>query len=247
MKIYEAYKNLLTETKVEACIKNFGHELFGHELGGTEKNTGIENNYLRDIHDFTDNQYGEETSQEFIKALKGLKGCMQQYPEVLIPEKTRVFRGLTIPVKYFIDRKTPISLKNSNPYTYKASNPIQSWSTSFDAASVFGNHDTVNEISRGIDFQDYNTPEARRQLLQEMVSEDLRIAFVLQYESNAKEFIFKSKYFRVLSQATHEDELIRMDNNPIQVQAWFNEHEDVFLTHKSLLLIKYINKAISEL
>ena len=47
--------------------------------------------------------------------------------------------------------------------------------------------------------------------------------------------------------AHHEDELIRIDNKAINVLAKFNDHEDVFLTGKSLMLMKYINKAISEL
>jgi hypothetical protein len=34
MKIFEAYKTLLAEADIQACVKNFGYELFGHELGG---------------------------------------------------------------------------------------------------------------------------------------------------------------------------------------------------------------------
>lgn len=244
MKIYEAYKNLLMETKIESCVKSFGHELFGHELGGNEPNTSIENAYVRDIEDFTDNKYGEEIEPSFMKALKTLKSCMGQYQEVLVPESTSVYRGITIPVKKFIEKKQPINITGSNPYLYKASSKIQSWSNDFDAASTFGNHDTLNEIAKNIDFADYATPEARQRLLEEMINEDLRIAFVLTYHTNPQEFIFKSKYFRILSAAHHEDELIRIDNKPIQVDAKFNDHEDVFMTMKGLTLIKYINAGI---
>ena len=104
MKLLNIYKTLITENQVESCVKNFGYELFGHELGGKEMNTGLENNYVRDIHDFTDNKYGEETTPEFMKALKTLKGCMKQYPEVLTPNSTFAYRGVTIPIKYFIDK-----------------------------------------------------------------------------------------------------------------------------------------------
>ena len=244
MKIYEAYKNLLMEAQIESCVKNFGHELFGHELGGNEPNTSIENAYVRDIEDFTDNKYGEEIEPSFMKALKTLKSCMGQYQEVLVPESTSVYRGITIPVKKFIEKKQPINITGSNPYLYKASSKIQSWSNDFDAASTFGNHDTLNEIAKNIDFADYATPEARQRLLEEMINEDLRIAFVLTYHTNPQEFIFKSKYFRILSAAHHEDELIRIDNKPIQVDAKFNDHEDVFMTMKGLTLIKYINAGI---
>ncbi len=244
MKIYKIYKTLLNEAEIESCVKKFGHELFGHELGGKEKNTGIENTYVRDINDFTDNKYGEETSPDFIKALKTLKGCMKQYPEVLTPEKTKVYRGITIPVKYFIERDQPIDLKGPNPYVYKATNQIQSWSDEFEAASLFGNHDTVNEIARNIDFTEYQTPESRKQLLQVVKDEALRIPFILEYTTNPKEFIFKAKYFRMLSAVHSENELIRVDNNPINVIAKFNDHVDVYLSSKGLLLLKYINAGI---
>lgn len=228
MKIVRIYEALLNETQIESCVKRFGHELFGHELGGSEKNTGIENSYVRDINDFTDNKYGEEITPEFVSAMNNLKGCMKQYPEVLIPEKTNVYRGITIPIKYFINKKQPINLMGTNPYVYKASSKIQSWSNDFDAASTFGNQETLNEIANNIDFKDYTTPESRQQLLKLMIQEDLRVAFVLEYATNSSEFIFKSKYFRILSAAHHEDELIRIDNEPINVLIKFNDHEDVF-------------------
>jgi hypothetical protein len=246
MRILEIYKNLINEAEIEACVKKFGNELFGDELGGDERNTGLENQYVRDIQDFTDNMYGQETNPDFIKALKTLKGCMNQYPEILIPEKTKVYRGLTLPAEYFIKSKQPISLQKPFPYVYKARNKIQSWSTDFDAASIFGNHDILNEVANQINFGDYQTPEARKELLKDMINEDLRMAFVLEYETNSNEFIFKSKYFRILSKAYHEDELIRFDNKPINVIAKFNDHVDVFLTYKGIQLIRLINLAISE-
>ena len=247
LKIVKIYESVINEAEIQACVKKFGHELFGQELGGTERDTPTEHNYLRHIEDFTDNKYGEETDPQFMSALKTLQGCMKQYPEILTPEKTKVYRGLTIPVKYFIDHKEPISLTNPNPYVYKARNKIQSWSRSFDAASIFGNHEIVNEVAAKIDFSSLNSTDARRKLLSDVIHEDLRMAFVLEYTTNPKEFIFKSKYFRMLSQAHHEDELIRIDNKPINVLAKFNDHADVFLSLAGMKLIKYINMAISEL
>lgn len=246
MKIYEIYKSLITEAEITSCVKKFGHELFGHELGGKETNTGIENSYVRDISDFTDNKYGEAITPEFIKALETLKGCMKQYPEVLIPEKTSVYRGITIPAKYFIDKKQPINLLGPNPYIYKASSKIQSWSNSYDIGATFGNHDTLNEVAKSLDLSVFNTPENRQKLLDIVIKQDLRIAFVLEYTTNPQEFIFKSKYFRMLSMAHHEDELIRIDNRPIKLTAKFNDHPDVFLTRDALLLVKFINLAIKE-
>lgn len=247
MKILEIYKNLITEVEVESCVKKFGHELFGHELGGHEKNTGLENSYVRDIHDFTDNKYGEETTPQFINAIKTLRGCIGQYPEVLMPDNTTVYRGITIPIKYFADKKQPIDLKGLNPYIYKAKNKIQSWSTNFNIAATFGNHDIVNELASKIDFKEYSTPQARQILLQNMIHEDLRIPFILEYHTNPKDFIFKSKYFRLLSSSQHEDEVISIDNKPVKLMIKFNDHESVFLSVKGFMLIKYVNQALKEL
>jgi hypothetical protein len=246
MEIYKLYESVIIETQAESCVKRFGYELFGHELGGTEKNTGLENNYVRHIEDFTDNRFGEETTPEFISAIKTLKGCMKQYPDVLIPEKSKVYRGLTIPISYFINKKTPVSLVGANSYVYKATSKIQSWSTDFDSAAIFGSQEILNEIAVNIDFKDYATPETRKELLTDMVEEDLRVAFVLEYKTNPREFIFKSKYFRMLSAAYHENELIRIDNEPIIVNAKFNDTSHIFLSKKGFILMKYINKAIME-
>ena len=246
MKILRLYENIILENSVEACVKQFGQQLFGDELGGTEKNTGTENSYIRDINDFTDNQYGEETTPELIKDLKNLKGCVKQYPEVLIPEKTSVYRGTLIPLSYFIKNKVKINTLESIPYLYKANSKIQSWTPDFDVASTFGNQDSINEFSKDFNIQNYQTPEARQNLLSQILKANIKLAFVLNYTTNPSEFLFKAKYFRMLSKNTHEDEILRIDNKPIQVSAKFNDHEDVFLTMNSLKLIKVINYTLQE-
>ena len=246
MKILQIYNDLITENVLTACVKSFGYELFGHELGGKEKNTGIENSYVRDINDFTDNMYGEETNPSLVKAFKNLKGCMKQYPEILIPEKTTVYRGTTIPLKYFIENKIPIDTMKPFGYVYKAKSKIQSWSPDFDVASTFGNQDSLNDFSQSFDINNYQSKQDRINLLQQILDENVKAAFVLEYVTNPNEFLFKSKYFRMLSRNTHEDEIVRIENNPIKVLAKFNDHEDVFLTMNSIKLIKVINYTINE-
>lgn len=247
MKIFEVYQNLLTETNIQACVKRFGYELFGHELGGTEKNTKLEKDYVEDIRDFTDKGHGPNTTNNFLGAMETLKGCVKQYPEVLIPEKTAVYRGLTIPIDYFIQKKETINLLQPFEYIYRASNKVQSWSTNPDAASIFGNHDQLNEMAKNLNLAEYQTPEARAELLKLVQAEKLRAAFILQYKTNPSEFIFKSEYFRLISQVYHEDELIRIDNKPIKVMAKFNDHIDVFMTYKGTQLVRLISRAISEI
>jgi hypothetical protein len=247
MKIFEMYKTVINEAQIEACVKKFGQELFSPQLGGSEINTNLEDRYLEHIHDFTDNAYGEETTPEFMTSLKDLKKCTAQYPEILIPEKTNVYRGVTLPVSYFIKNRLPINLEQAYPYVYKARSPIQSWSTNPMAAANFGNHEILNEIGENLDLNDYVTPEARQELLKMVMDKDLRMAFVLTYMANKDEFLFNSEYFKVLSSMYVEEEVIRMTNKPINVTAKFNNSEDVFLSFKGLRLIKLINKAISEM
>ena len=246
MKIFKLYEHLILENSVEACVKKFGHQLFGDELGGTEKNTSIENSYVRNINDFSDNMYGEETKPELFKELKNLKSCVEQYPEVLIPEKTSVYRGTTIPLNYFIEKKIKINTLETFPYIYKAKSKIQSLTPNFDIASTFGNQDAINFFSKNFNSENYQTKEARQKFLNEVLNKNIKIAFVLTYISNPKEFLFKSKYFKMLSKNTHEDEILRIDNRPIKVMDKFNDHEDIFLSLNSLKLIKFINYTIQE-
>jgi hypothetical protein len=247
MKLFEVYKGVIHEAEIEACVKNYGKELFSPQLGGSEKNTNLEDKYLEHIHDFTDNQYGEETTPEFMTALKNLKKCAAQYPEVLIPDNTNVYRGLTLPISYFIKNRMPISMEKEFPYTYKARSPIQSWSTNYKAAQFFGNHDIINEVAKKLNLSDYQTPEARQELLKTLVNEDVRLAFVITYKANKSEFLFNSEYFKVLSSMYVEEEVIRMTNKPINVMAKFNDSEDVFFTFDAYKLIKLVNLAISEM
>lgn len=247
MKIYRIYESVVNEAGIKGCVAKFGNELFGTELGGTEKNTELENDYLDKIIDFTDISYGHDIDPLFVSALKTLKGCMTQYPEVLIPENARVYRGITIPIKYFIDNKQQIFVDAKNEYVYKANNKIQSWSTSYESASMFGGQEILNEIAKKIDLDLFNTPESRRNLLSDLIAEDLRIGVVIQYNTNPEEFIFKSKYFSKLSSVDIEEEVIRFDNKPINVIAWFNVEGETKMSNDGSMLINYINKAISEL
>lgn len=246
MKLYTLYENLIKETSVEACVTQFGSELFADQLIGNEPNTRKEDNYIELIKRFTDNEYGEETNPDFMKAMTNLKGCMNTYPEILIPEKTNIYRGLTIGMDYFIINKIIIDTKNPIPYSYKARSKVQSWSTSYDSASLFGNNEILNEIAAPLDFNIFNVPEMRQRLLKFLLKENVRMAFVLEYNTNKSEFLFKSKYFRKLSEAPHEDEVIRFGNKLINTKIKFNDSEDVFLSMKGLKLINVVNIAIKE-
>jgi hypothetical protein len=243
MLILEVYKSLITEAHIDSCVKDFGYQLFGHELGGDEKNTPIENAYVKSIEDFSKTMYGKNINPKFVSAMEKLKGCMKEYPEVLIPEKTKVYRGLTIPVKYFIDNKQPISLNKTFPFTYTPMTKIESWSPDYEAASLFGKHDEFNELAKSIDVKNYATPEQRKELLNRIISEGIKVAIVIEYETNPQEFMFKSKYFRLISNVYYEDEILRISDKTIKVIAKFNDSPDIF-SFKGMQLLKLINQAI---
>lgn len=244
MKIYKLYETVLNENNVSSCVKAFGSELFGDQLGGNEPNTPIERNYADEIKDFTDNMYGESTTPEFIKALQHLKSCIGQYPEVLIPENITVFRGTMIPIKYFIVNKQKINFEGKNNYTYKANSQIQSWSIAYENAANFGSYDDLIWFSDKFDYDD-TTDKGLIDLLNLIISKDIRLPFILAHITNEQEFIFKSEHFRKLSKMPDENEIIRFTNQPVQVVAYLNDEQTENINKKTLKLLSDINKAIS--
>ena len=244
MKIYKLYESLLNEGEIASCVKNFGYELFGDQFGGAERNTPTENDYIEQIKDFTDDMYGEATTQEFINVLSNLKACMSRYPDVLVPESIVAYRGTMIPISYFIKNKQQIDLKKGNNYTYKAKSQVQSWTVRYENATSFGSYETFYEIVAKIDY-DATSKEGLIQLLKDVTEEDLRLPFILAYKTNLDEYIFKSEYFSKLSKMSHENEFIRFTNKPINVTAYMNDENTSYLTNRGIEMLKAINKAIS--
>jgi len=245
VRLYKVYKSVLTEGNVEKCVTLFGNELFGDELGGTEKNTPIENRYSDEISDFTDNMYGEELKPEFMNMIKTLKGCMGQYSEVLIPEETRVFRGTMIPLKYFVKNKEIINLEGGgNKYNYKAKSKVQSWTVNHQIANKFGDNSQLNRYAKQINVDDYDSPIKRKELLNDLISENLYLGFRLTYNTTINDFLFKSKYLNRLSHNGDEDEIIRVTNGPIIVDAYLKTGVGTDFNGLSFNLIKLINLAI---
>jgi len=244
MGLYKIYESLLIESGVEGCFKLFGAELFGDELGGKEKNTPTENRYSDEITDFTDNMYGEELKPEFIKMIKTLKGCVSKYPEVLIPEETRIFRGTMIPLKYFVNNKEIIDIDKGNKYKYKANSKVQSWTENHVIANEFGDNSQLNTYANEININVYNSPEKRQELLNDLLSNNLYLAFRLAYHTNRNDFLFKSKYLNRLSYNGDEDEVIRINNGLIAVDAYLKINGAKGINEESHNLLKLINLAI---
>jgi hypothetical protein len=247
MKIVKLYEAVITEAEVTSCVKAFGKQLFGQELGGVERDTKIEKNYANLIAKFSSEDYGKNLNPAFIQAVQNLKGCVGQYKDVLLPENTKIYRGLMLPLSYFIENRQPIITKEPFDYFYKATAPIQSWTVSPDIASIFGNNDEINELGEQFVQGGYNTSIDKAKEFIEYIKKEhfgLKIAVLLEYKTNKNDFLFKSKYFKILSNNTHEDEVLRINNKPTTVKAKFNFHEDVFLTHSGLMLLNLLSRFI---
>lgn len=245
MEIIKLYETLIIETQVDSCVKTFGNQLFGQELGGTEKDTKTEKNYADLISRFSSEEYGRNMNPNFVKAINSLKGCVGQYKDVLLPENNLIYRGLTLPLSYFLEKRQPIITNEPFPYTYKATSAIQSWSVNPDIAALFGNNDEINALGEQFAEGGYNTSMEKAKEFIEYVKikhPNLKIAMILQYKTNKSDFLFKSKYFKILSNNTHEDEVLRISNKPITVNAKFNYHEDVFITYNGMMVLKLISK-----
>jgi hypothetical protein len=252
MKIINLYENLLLEHAITSCERTFGKELFGQELGGSEKDTKTEKDYANAIHNFTKHEFGRNINPELLKALDNLKKCSSSYPEVLIPESTVVYRSVNTTLSTFINLKQPFITKTPFNYQYKANAPIQSWTTDESVASLFGYTDSsVTSLADEYFDEGYNKSVEMSNKFMEMVKvqhSNLKLALTLEYHTNSSEFLFKSKYFKLLSSQQHEDEVLRISNKPIQVLAQFNPNTDDedFLSIKSMNFLSLLSRYVSQ-
>lgn len=235
MKLIKLYESILLEGAAESCVAEFGKLLFGDQLGGSEKNTNIENNHATALYDFTDVDYGPNIKPEVVGAVEHLQTCINTFPEILKPETERVYRGTNIPIMYFIKNGAIPTANISQPYEYKATSKIQSWSDRVSIAKVFGNGDDMKKLSSSINIDNINLGD-----LIPMLSK-IKIPVVLEYVATEKDFLFKSKYLKKLSEFENEDEVLRIENTPIVVNAYLN---DKWLSQSSRLLINKINESL---
>lgn len=237
MKLVKLYESVLREGAAESCVAEFGNILFADQLGGgNEKNTGIENKHANAISDFTTFDFGENIRPEIKNAIVDLQKCMTTYPEILKPNIQRVYRGASAPIMEFIKNgKLPTNSK-TEPFIYKARSPIQSWTEYESVALRFGGAEKLNNFSRSIN--DFN-----RLTLEKLIPSlsKMRIPVILVYTSTPKDFLFKGEYLNKLSEFGTEHEVIRVDDSPIEVEAYLNEK---WLSSASRNLIRRINELL---
>lgn len=228
MKIYNLYESLLheeTNNGVEACVNKYGKELFAPQFGGDEPNTDAEEDAITDIGSFTQTSFGHHIAPKFVDEMQDLKKCISAFPEVLYPEGV-AYRGVAIPLKNLLPFISTINLDRTFKYNYAARTKVQSWTSSYEVADDFGSaavgpftykfiYDVMDKNllkQKLAEFSEYDTSYAT-------FLDFFRVPIVLKHTASPDQFLFKSKYFSALSNSEDEDEVIRITNEPIAVEA----------------------------
>jgi len=238
MKLFKLYKNIITESNAEFCIKNYGQDLFGNQLGSDEPNTDTENMDVHNIVDFTGVSFGEDLTNSVVNTINRLKKCIDVYPEILIPEKTKLYRGTVVPILTLLKKSKQFpTAQQPVPFVYRGKSIVQSWSESLKSTQVFGRDDELNDYSEIFD-------EPLDQIDLNDILEDIgemMVPIIIEYESNSEDFLFRSKYLSKLSNHPQEMEVIRINNNPITVNAYLNSY---VLSNKSQQLLAQLNNKL---
>lgn len=233
MKLIKLYEGIIRENNAQSCVSKFGEILFANPLGGDEKNTKLEDKYVKTIYNFTDYDFGNNLKPAVEKAIIDLKDCMSTYPEVLKPTVEVVFRGASAPIIEFIRNGRLPTYNEAEPFVYRARSPIQSWTEYESVAENFGDGTKLNELAKFIDDYDELTLDF---LIPKLLK--IRIPVILIYKSSSKDFLFKGEYLNKLSSFGTEHELIRVEDTPIKVNAYLNEK---WLSMASVRLINKLN------
>lgn len=188
------FKEFLSESTTE-----FGKILFGEfkEFYGSVKEpcTEYEKKVFSELGKFISDKYTERTASAFlIKALKLLKKYENLYSNIVKPDRTKLFRGTTLPYneRYKIEK---IEMDNDwvqGEFIYSGKKEIQSWTINFDTAYRYAQNG----------FSEKNLP------------------IVLKYNFPEHDIIFNTKFTNAVCLKFHnntkENEIIRLNNKPIK-------------------------------
>ena len=217
----ELNKQLNENEEDISCLDKFGKELFGDQFGGYEKNTRLEDEYIKLINQFGATAFGQSIDPQFITAMVDLKKCMSTYPEVLINEPETIYRGSNMPLSFFIKNRIKIS-EEPIDYIYNPRTIVQSWTSNPTIAKIFSEPDNIiNRI--GGKFIEYHKKGLKdedkffTEILTKPEYLNAKIPVIYITQSNESEFLFKHKYFNELTK-TDEDELIRVSMEPLNIK-----------------------------
>ena len=226
MKLVKLYESVIGEGKSMSCIVKFGKELFDPQLsrdgGEIEPNTSTEESFLNLITQFTDTNHGSALKPAFVDAMTTLKSCMSSYPEVLQPNGI-AYRGDVMTMKDLLGQYSDIvdDLEKGGifDFTYQPKSIIQSWTSDKGAAEDFAKVSPFLLQMIGV-YKKVNTdPEALAKFAREVYGnlDNITVPVVIKLDSGKDDFLFKSKYFKALSQHEYEEELLRLSNRPTRV------------------------------
>jgi len=227
MKLVKLYEDIIREGKAQGCVAKFGQELFDPQLSkdnDVEPNTETETDYLKLIGQFTTYHHGRALRPVFIDAVKTLKTCISSYPEVLEPEGT-AFRGDNMTLSDLLDQYQDIAddLKDDGEFdfTYKPKSMIQSWTVDKYSAGDFATLSpfllqTINTYKKV-----KGNPDELKDFIGRLVTQldEISVPIIIRLDTTVDDFLFKSKYFKELSKHDHEQELLRINNQPTRVTA----------------------------
>lgn len=138
-------QSYLEETLSTEAIKKFGHVLFGSARQLPEQDTAYEKKIYKNITDWIKGayMYGRQNN-DIDNIIKELLDLQNQYPDVLKPDTTTLYRGVQLLSyeQFHIKKRDFKNLDNSYMISKKAysifpKSNIQSWTTDIQTAENF--------------------------------------------------------------------------------------------------------------
>ncbi len=219
MKLVKLYESVIIEGKAQSCLVKFGKELF-------DSKSSMENDidYLKLINDVNGSNNVKMIRPKFIDAIRTLKGCISNYPEVLQPDGV-AYRGVNIPLSELLGQYEDISndLDEGGIFDFIYTSPsiIQNWSSDKDTAENFTKIspfllqyiNQYNKVSKN--------PNELRDYIIELSKNinNISVPIVITLNTNSDDFLLKGKYFTFLSEHEDGEVLIRVNNQPTKVSG----------------------------
>jgi len=230
MKLGNVYKTVLNESQAQSCIVKFGRKLFGKELDNDEENTDIEDEYLDYIMQFMSSN-DKTPRPEFIAAMKTLKGCMSEFPDILEPSgmayKESEISIAELKLQYN-DIKDDLDDNGDFTFNYKADVLVQTWCDSKeDAKGLASPNPALNQVLKGHKAVE-DDPQALAEFIKNLPDlKKIMVPIVIKYQTNSDDFLFNAKDLTKLVK-NDVKELLRISNQSISVHAEIIDMKPVY-------------------
>lgn len=203
------FKEILEASEKDGCELRFGEFLFGEfkkfYKKEFEKDTPTEKMIFQYILNFIRGDY-MDTSKDgiLLSAFDTLNNCRNKYKNILMPDKTELYRGIGITKKELKGLTLTKSDKkdySEGTYKYRGKSMVQSWTPNFHSAALFS-----------------KTAEEKN-----------LIPAILFYKFSKKSLLFNSKFLNKLSKLSgygSEDEIIRIENKAIKCKVYISNDQN---------------------